>query len=78
LATLPIVIVDAASNVHDAGLPTMSEDTILTFDPRANDSTGPANESDQTLTITAVTQGAHGAVEIVGGQVKYTPAAMMT
>ena len=35
----------------------MAEDGSVTFDPRTNDSKGPANESTQTLTITAVTQG---------------------
>ena len=39
----------------------------------ADDSTGPANESAQTLTITAVTQGTHGSVAIEAGQVRYIP-----
>ncbi len=41
----------------------------------ANDSKGPPDEASQELTITAVTQGANGSVAIVGGQVRYTPAA---
>ena len=43
---------------------TVAEDSALgtLVDVRANDSTGPANESGQTLTITAVEQGAHGTV----------------
>src|SRR5205823_3871314 len=40
--------------------------------PRSNDSTGPANESSQTLTVTAVTQGAHGTVSFNGSSVTYT------
>ena len=43
-------------------------------DVRANDSTGPANESGQTLTITAVTQGTHGTVAIEAGKVTLHPA----
>lgn len=40
----------------------------------ANDSTGPANESSQTLTITSVTPGsANGSVSLVAGVVTYTP-----
>ena len=35
--------------------------------------TGPANESGQTLTITAVTQGTHGSVAIEAGKVRYIP-----
>ena len=42
--------------------------TGVLVDVKANDSTGPANESGQTLTITGVTQGAHGSVAIVLGQ----------
>ena len=39
----------------------------------ANDSTGPANESGQTLTITAVGSPAHGTAVVQSGKVKYTP-----
>ncbi len=41
----------------------------------SNDSPGPANESSQTLTVTAVTSTAatHGNVSLAGGQVTYTP-----
>ena len=48
-------------------------DTGVLVDVKANDSVGPANESGQTLTITGVTQGAHGAVAVVSGQIRYTP-----
>lgn len=59
---------------------TTAEDTALTFaasDLTANDSAGPADESNQTLTVTAVSQTAdtHGAVALAAGQVTYTPAA---
>src|SRR6185503_19180763 len=47
--------------------------TGVLVDVRANDSTGPANESGQILTITAVTQGAHGSVAIEAGKVRYIP-----
>ena len=35
----------------------------------------PTNEATQTLTITAVTQGAHGSVVIESGKIRYTPTA---
>ena len=38
-----------------------------------NDSTGPANESGQTLTISAVGSPAHGTAVVQSGKVKYTP-----
>ena len=55
-----------------------NEDTTLTFassDLTANDSTGPANESGQTLTVTAVTATAntHGSVTLSSGNVTYVP-----
>ena len=64
---------DAPDAVNDTA--TVAEDGSVTLDPRTNDSTGPANESGQTLTVTAVTQGAHGSVAITGGGtgVSYTP-----
>src|SRR5207249_4633520 len=52
------------------------EDASATsIDVLANDSTGPANESTQTLTITSVTQPAHGTVAITnsGADLTYTP-----
>ena len=54
------------------------EDTTLTFpasDLTANDSTGPANESAQTLTVTSVTATAntHGSVVLSSGTVTYSP-----
>ena len=59
---------------------TTAEDTALTFaasDLTANDSPGPADESNQTLTVTAVspTADTHGTVALAAGQVTYTPAA---
>jgi DNA/RNA endonuclease G (NUC1) len=52
----------------------------LTFpasDLTTNDSTGPANESSQTLTVSSVTPTAntHGTVSLSSGMVTYTPAA---
>src|SRR5438874_9531990 len=52
---------------------TVAEDGSVTVDPRSNDSTGPANESSQTLAVTAVTQGAHGTVSFTATGVTYTP-----
>ncbi|WP_291166070.1 Ig-like domain-containing protein [Gimesia sp.] len=60
-------------------LVTTSEDNALTFnaaDLLLNDTTGPANESDQTLTVTAVsaTADTHGTVVLNGdGTITYTP-----
>jgi large repetitive protein len=51
----------------------VAEDGSVTFDPRANDSKGPANESGQTLTVTALGTPAHGTAAVVAGGVKYTP-----
>src|SRR5204863_479988 len=50
-----------------------AEDGSVTLDPRSNDSTGPANESGQTLAVTAVTQGANGTVTFTATGVTYTP-----
>jgi len=57
---------DSASVVED-------DATGVLVDVKANDNTGPANESAQTLTITAVTQGTHGSVAIESGKVRYIP-----
>ncbi|MBA2719744.1 MAG: tandem-95 repeat protein, partial [Chloroflexi bacterium] len=57
---------------------TLAEDAAATtINVLANDSTGPANEASQTLTITSVTQPAHGTVAITnaGADLTYTPAA---
>ncbi len=58
---------------------TTTANNVLTFpgsDLTANDSTGPANESGQTLTVSSVTSTAntHGTVALNSGQVTYTPA----
>ena len=49
-------------------------------DLAANDSRGPANESSQTLTVTAVngTASTHGTVVLLAGQVTYTPAPLFS
>ncbi len=49
---------------------TTDEDVPVTIDVVANDS----DPDGDALTVTAVTQGAHGAVAIVGNQAKYSPA----
>src|SRR5205085_1376935 len=54
---------------------TVAEDAAVTFDQRKNDGTGPANESSQTLTVTAVGAASHGTVSFTGTSVTYTPAA---
>src|SRR5205085_1894864 len=67
---------DAPTAVNDSV--TATEDTVTTFTGAsltANDSTGPSNESSQTLTVTAVGSAAHGTVSVSGGNVTYTPAA---
>lgn len=59
---------------------TVIKDRIKTFTTAellANDSAGPANESSQTISITAVTPASNqgGTVTLVGGVITYTPAA---
>jgi large repetitive protein len=61
--------------VADDDTATVAEDGNVLVDVLFNDSTGPANESDQTLSIDSVGSAAHGTTEIVSGEVKYTPAA---
>ncbi|CAN7205389.1 cadherin-like domain-containing protein [Rhizobium sp. LjRoot258] len=58
------------SVVEDSGARTISFASLTT-----NDSTGPANEAGQSLTVTAVSNAVGGAVAIVNGQVVFTPAA---
>src|SRR5438034_1305507 len=70
------------SEVNDAPVANVegknaTEDTVLNFpasDLTANDSAGPANESSQTLTVTAVGNASHGTVTLVNGIITYTPA----
>ena len=57
---------DSASVAEDSS-------TGVLVDVKANDSVGPANESGQTLTITGVTQGAHGSVAVEAGKVRLHP-----
>ncbi|HEX8170479.1 MAG TPA: Ig-like domain-containing protein [Thermoanaerobaculia bacterium] len=52
------------------------EETPLTFpaaDLTANDSAGPADESSQTLTVTAVSNPQHGTVSLLAGNITFTP-----
>ncbi|HYK03070.1 MAG TPA: DNA/RNA non-specific endonuclease [Thermoanaerobaculia bacterium] len=54
-----------------------NEDTALSFaaaELTANDNAGPANESDQTLTVTAVSGATNGSVALDAGTVTFTPA----
>ena len=64
---------DAPDAVADSA--TVAEDDSVTTSVLGNDSKGPANESGQTLTVTSVTQGAHGTVTTDGTTTTYTPAA---
>src|SRR5438093_666524 len=67
----PVPVADAKSVAEDGTL-TFAASTLTT-----NDSRGPANESAQTLTVTAVaaTASTHGTVSLAAGNVTYTPAA---
>ncbi|MFN2577805.1 MAG: choice-of-anchor Q domain-containing protein [Pyrinomonadaceae bacterium] len=65
----PVPVNDSLSSVNeDSGLRTISFATLT-----GNDSKGPANESAQTLTITAVSNPVGGAVNINGTNVEFTP-----
>jgi hypothetical protein len=69
---------DAPSATNDA-LSAVAEDsgqrTILGSALTSNDSPGPANESGQTLTVTAVGNVVGGSAIVSGGNVLFTPAA---
>ena len=78
-ATVTITVLDI-NDAPTAGndLKAANEDATLTFpttELTANDTAGPANESNQTLTVTSVTGGGgtHGTVALAGGQVTYVP-----
>src|SRR5206468_4226113 len=67
----PVGVNDSLASVaEDTGPRTISFATLL-----ANDSKGPANESGQTLTITAVGSSVGGTVAISGTNVIFTPTA---
>lgn len=65
----PTAVADTAGTSKGVAV-TISPTTLL-----ANDTPGPANESGQTLSITAVSNAVNGTVALVGGQVVFTPAA---
>ena len=69
---------DAPSATNDA-LSAVAEDsgqrTILGSTLTGNDSAGPANESGQTLTVTAVSNVVGGSASVSGGNVLFTPTA---
>jgi hypothetical protein len=62
---------DAPTAVADSA--TTAEDGSVLVDVKDNDSTGPANESGQSLTITIETAPEHGTAAVESGQVRYTP-----
>ncbi|HEX8144754.1 MAG TPA: Ig-like domain-containing protein [Pyrinomonadaceae bacterium] len=67
----PTAVNDSLSSVaEDSGTRTISFASLT-----GNDSKGPANESGQTLTVTAVGNAVGGTVQIVGTDVLFTPAA---
>ena len=78
--TITVTEVNDAPSADDDTRGPVAEDGSLVF-PAAglvlNDSKGPANESGQTLTVTAVTAtlDTHGTVSLTAGDVTYTPAA---
>ncbi|HVK14325.1 MAG TPA: Ig-like domain-containing protein, partial [Gemmataceae bacterium] len=64
-----------ASPITTPDTATAAEDGSVVVDVKANDLPGPAGESWQTLTVTAVAQPAHGTATILAdGTVRYTPA----
>src|SRR5205085_38766 len=75
-ATVSVTVTEVNDTpVANADSKSTAEDTSLPFAQRTNDSTGPPNESSQTLTITAVGAASHGTVSFTGTSVTYTPAA---
>ena len=76
--TITVFEVNDAPAAADDALST-NEDAALTFGAGSltnNDSTGPANESSQSLTVSGVgaTANTHGTVSLASGVVTYTPA----
>lgn len=66
------------SPTADNDTATTDEDTAKVIDVKHGDTSGPANESDQNLTVTNVTDPAKGTAEIItggadAGKVRYTP-----
>ncbi len=77
--TLNITEVNDAPTANNDSLTSVNEDSGVRTIPfsalLANDSTGPTNESAQTLTVTSVTAIAGGTVTISGTNVIFTPTA---
>src|SRR5207247_1777209 len=65
----PTAVDDGKSTAEDAALSFAASDLV------GNDSKGPANESGQTLTVTAAGNASNGSVSLVSGQITFTPAA---
>ena len=63
----PVANTDSATVAEDSG--------VTAIDVRANDTLGP--DVDETLTVTAVTQGAHGTVAFTATGVSYAPNAQL-
>jgi hypothetical protein len=73
-ATVNITVTEVNDDpIADDDSATVAEDGSVTTLVLGNDSTGPANESAQTLTVTAVTQGTDGTVTFTATDVTYTP-----
>ncbi len=64
----PTATADARSTNEDAAL------SFAASELTANDNAGPANESEQTLTVTAVSGATNGSVSLAGGTITFTPA----
>jgi hypothetical protein len=64
---------DAPHAVNDSASVAEDSATGVLVDVLANDTKGPANESGQTLTITAVGSATHGTAVIESGKIRYTP-----
>jgi hypothetical protein len=78
-ASFTVTEVNDAPVATDDVLTSVAEDsgirTITYADLTGNDSTGPADESGQTLTVTGVSAAVGGTVAIVSGHVEFTPTA---
>ena len=64
---------DPPDAVNDGGSVAEDSATGVLVDVLANDSTGPANESGQSLTITNIGTPSHGTAVLEAGQIRYKP-----
>ena len=75
-ATVSITVTpvnDPPDAVNDGGSVAEDSATGVLVDVLANDSTGPANESGQSLTITNIGTPSHGTAVLEAGQIRYKP-----